>query len=411
MPCQDKTQSMLPTKHICLLFLHPSPTHSTLKSLTRTRTSNFEQPIKSTFASLSLPGSTTSGPFILPHVVWVRVPEKESKTQGEEANLPILEEETPAITGIEAPVVTQHLNANTSMSAIAVGVKELIDDQTIYSQSLNQDLSRGPKFRRHFVWDPAAAVRSRTVRWTEYAEPLPFPPASEYSNLEALDTIHLHPELFQITTPINIDHFEPLLSSHPNQPFVKSVCRGLQEGFCPFANIHYGEWPLTWDNFQCIPKTAGKATFLQEQADKEIELGCFSEPFGPDLLPEIYSMPIHAVPKPGTSKFHLVTDHNAGQFALNNIISHEDIAGVTLNNVQDLGNALCYLRAQHPNIDLILWKADVSEAYRHIPMHPLWQIKQVITIHSKCYVDQCNIFGGHASQHISSCPWSSGLLS
>ena len=65
------------------------------------------------------------------------MPEKESKAQGEEANLPILEEETPAITGIEAPVVAQHLNANTSMYVIAVGVKELTDDQTIHSQSLN----------------------------------------------------------------------------------------------------------------------------------------------------------------------------------------------------------------------------------------------------------------------------------
>ena len=114
----------------------------------------------------------------------------------------------------------------------------------------------------------------------------------------------------------------------------------------------------------------------------------------------MYSMPIHAVSKPGTLKFCLVTDHSAGQFALNNMISCEDIAGVTLNNVQDLGNALCYLQAQHPDIDLILWKAFVSEVYRCISMHPLWQIKQVVTIHSKCYVDHCNVFGGHASQHI-----------
>ena len=91
------------------------------------------------------------------------MPEKESKARGKEANLPILEGETPAITGIEVPVVAQHLNANTSMSVIAMGVEELTDNQTIHSQSLNQDLSRGPKFRRHFVWDPAVTVRSRTV--------------------------------------------------------------------------------------------------------------------------------------------------------------------------------------------------------------------------------------------------------
>ena len=85
-----------------------------------------------------------------------------------------------------------------------------------------------------------------------------------------------------------------------------------------------------------------------------MQLGRYSEPFGPDLLPEIYSMPIHAVFKPGSSKFHLVTDHSAGQFALNNMILCEDIAGVTLDNVQDLGNALCYLRQQEPDLDLIL---------------------------------------------------------
>ena len=38
----------------------------------------------------------------------------------------------------------------------------------------------------------------------------------------------------------------------------------------------------------------------------------------------------------------LITD-SVGQFALNNMISREDIAGVTLNNAQDLGNALRYL--------------------------------------------------------------------
>ena len=39
MPCQDKTQSMLPTKYIWLPSLHPSSPHSTLKSLTLTRPS------------------------------------------------------------------------------------------------------------------------------------------------------------------------------------------------------------------------------------------------------------------------------------------------------------------------------------------------------------------------------------
>ena len=100
-----------------------------------------------------------------------------------------------------------------------------------------------------------------------------------------------HPDLFAITTPINIDRFKSLLSSHPNQSFVQFVCRGLCEGFWPFANTHYGKWPLTWENSQRTPKTPDEAIFPQKQIDKEVQLGRYSEPFGPDLLPGMYSMP------------------------------------------------------------------------------------------------------------------------
>ena len=100
--------------------------------------------------------------------------------------------------------------------------------------------------------------------WTETAEPMPSPPDPEFDHLEALSTIQTYPHLFRITTPINVDRFQLLLSSHPNQPFVLSVCQGLHEGFWPFANTHYGEWPLTWDNSKCTPKTPEGALFLQE---------------------------------------------------------------------------------------------------------------------------------------------------
>ena len=93
-------------------------------------------------------------------------------------------------------------------------------------------------------------------------------------------------------------------------------------------------------------------------------------------------MLIHAVPKPGSAKFCLVTDHSTGMYSLNHMISWDDIVGVTLDNVQDLGRALRFIHQQEPGINLILWKADVSEAYRQMLMHPLWQLKQVVSIGS-----------------------------
>ncbi|KAM5545972.1 hypothetical protein V8D89_000098 [Ganoderma adspersum] len=63
-------------------------------------------------------------------------------------------------------------------------------------------------------------------------------------------------------------------------------------------------------------------------------------------------------------------------------------------------NLINSLRRAHPSEDLILWKSDVSQAYRRMPMSPHWQIFQVITIDGQHHIDRCNTFGGHASLHI-----------
>ncbi|KIJ41550.1 hypothetical protein M422DRAFT_172191, partial [Sphaerobolus stellatus SS14] len=53
---------------------------------------------------------------------------------------------------------------------------------------------------------------------------LPSPPKSELTNKVMLETIDQNPHLFKIVTPINVSHLEMLLQSHPNQPYVQSVC-------------------------------------------------------------------------------------------------------------------------------------------------------------------------------------------
>ncbi|KAG2742510.1 hypothetical protein P692DRAFT_201842064 [Suillus brevipes Sb2] len=204
--------------------------------------------------------------------------------------------------------------------------------------------------------------------WTESAEPLPRPPLAEFSNEAALSTITSNLHLFKVSTPINVDRFENLLT---------------------IARV----WP--WADTQVpspIPKTEAERDFIQAQISKEETVGRYSPTFGRDLLPGMYSMPIHAVPKEG-GKFHLVTNHSAGEYSLNSMIAKEDIAGVTLDNVQDLGEAINEYRRYHPCDVLQIWKADVSEAYWHMSMHPLWKIKQIVTF-------EANVFGGRASQRI-----------
>ncbi|KAG2349427.1 hypothetical protein BDR05DRAFT_972469 [Suillus weaverae] len=170
------------------------------------------------------------------------------------------------------------------------------------------------------------------------------------------------------------------LANHPNPLFIQSVCQGLHEGFWPWADTQVGIYPTTWDIPSPTPSSKPQRAFL------------YSKNFGPDLFPGMYSMLIHAVPKEG-GKYCLVTNHSMSEFSLNSMIAKEDIVGVTLDNVQDLGDAIHEYHHLDPNGELLIWKADVSEAYRHMLMHSLWQIKQVVSF-------EANIFGGHASQCI-----------
>ena len=115
------------------------------------------------------------------------------------------------------------------------------------------------------------------------------------------------------------------------------MCHGLHEGFWPFANFHQ-DAPVTWDNSD-RHLIGINLKFALNQCDLEIEAGCFSAAFGPDLLPGMYSMPIGIVTKPHSSNFHLVTDHSAGKHMLNSFITKED-GLIRLDSLQDFGTML-----------------------------------------------------------------------
>jgi hypothetical protein len=360
-----------------------------------------------TFASLIIPHLENSNTPSCPPLVWVPIPP--NLVLEEEGNRIGLEREendrNHVTSGIVEPVLRRPQNVSSRTAAIGKGAvghaKSLIAHESVNREmDLNKSLVESPRYRRKNIWNNRSHPQSPTAIWTESALPLPRPSEREFQNLAALRTISKNPGLFFISTCINIDKFESLLVDHPNPQFVKSVCQGLREGFWPFADTHFGEWPLSFDNSFRPLKSEAEAKFVKSQIDKEVKLGRYSEAFGPDLLPGMYSMPVHAVPKPGTNKFRLVTDHSAGPYALNSMISWGDIAGVALDNVQHLGNGLRHFHWTHWGKNLQLWKADVSEAYRHMPMHLLWQVKQIVSFSDKRYVDRQNIFGSRASQRI-----------
>ena len=256
-----------------------------------------------------------------------------------------------------------------------------------------------PRYMERSVWTDvdSSPLVSPTAACTLSDEPLPRPSTQEYSNLDAMNTVRNNPHLFKIVTPINVDRFEELLETHLNKPFVQSVCTSFREGFWPWANTQKEEYPATWDFSERPPKTEREAGFLRDQRDIEIEAGRYSESFGTELLPGMYNTPIHAVPKPRSAKLRLVNDHSAGPFSLNSMIAREDVIGAKMDSISDLVGALLRYRKLHPYKKLVLFKSDVSAAYRRLPLHPLWQVKQIITIDGCRHVDRCTSFGGRGS--------------
>ena len=258
-----------------------------------------------------------------------------------------------------------------------------------------------PKYLRHNIWEGDDYFSKSSADWSETAKPLPPIPEAELANPIVTKTIKENPDLFDIVTPINVDRFEKLLQSHPNQPFVKSVCLGLCEGFWPWADTHSGEYPDTLD--LSYPKTDNldEANFLRDQRDHEIFKGCFSEAFGEKLLPGMYCMPVFAIPKPRSTDLRMVTHQSAGSHSLNSMIPRDDIVGYLLDNLRHLGEFLLSMHRKDPHSPRVLFKSDVAEAYRLLPVHPYWQIKQVNRIDGSLHVDRNSAFGGRAS----GCNW------
>lgn len=199
-------------------------------------------------------------------------------------------------------------------------------------------LHRRPHYTRNLIWDGDDGYelgQTPSASATESAAPLPPVPANKISDIAALRTITLRPDLFKIVTPINIDHFSKLLKSHPNRLFVNSVGHRLRHGFWPYADTLNPEYPPTWDNSARPIHNPAHVEFLREQRDKEICLGRWSKSFGDVLLPSMYAMPLSVVPKPHSAKLQMVNNHSAGEFSLNAMIDKAD-AVLRLDGIRDL---------------------------------------------------------------------------
>ena len=185
---------------------------------------------------------------------------------------------------------------------------------------------------------------------------------------------------------------------HPNQPFVKLVSQGLCKGFWPWASTNQPGYPIMNDESNATSREIRKAEFPCDQLTTELTKNHFSPSFGRKLLPGMYCMPIFAIPKTlNLLDLWWVTDQSFRKYLLNSIIDHKKVTSYPLDNMTQFGEMLLDLEKREPNSKQVVWKSDIAETYQILPMHLLWQIKQINAINGHSYVDRCNAFGGCTS--------------
>ncbi|RDB27518.1 hypothetical protein Hypma_003768 [Hypsizygus marmoreus] len=254
-------------------------------------------------------------------------------------------------------------------------------------------LSR-PSYARDLIWADDEPETLSLARASESMPPLPPVPLNERNNLIALNTIQNNPSLFVVSTSVNLPTFRALLRDHPNQLLVDSVCRGLETGFWPWANTASANLPTTFGDVYPIRKLE-HLQFALTQRNLEINAHCFSSTFN-HLLPGMLAVPV-TISERNPNKFRLCVDHSAEPFSRNAMIPKAAVS-VPLDNLHLLGHVLRELRVSlGPQVRIVLFKSDVSRAYRTLPMHPLWQIKQVVKIDDHFNVDWRNNYGSRGA--------------
>ncbi|KAJ8690349.1 hypothetical protein PTI98_013649 [Pleurotus ostreatus] len=183
-----------------------------------------------------------------------------------------------------------------------------------------------------------------------------------------------------------------MLADHPNQPFVRSVMRGLREGFWP---IDDGEWKIELEEISDNPVSNEEDLIaLRAYRDKEVAAGRWSESL-PSLHPKMKVSPMFVVWQKG--KGRIITDHSAS--GLNDGIPREE-GRVKYDDMRPFGQCLLDAKLKYPGRRIVTFKDDVASAFLNVPAHPLWQLRQVVVVDGIYYIVRRLVFGNRASPRI-----------
>lgn len=248
------------------------------------------------------------------------------------------------------------------------------------------------KFKRGLEWDWSKPTGfSRAIESSIHAPPLSRPPPIS-EDPDAAYGIKRRPDLFAIKTPINVKLFNYMLRDHPNRPFVDLVIQGLTEGFRPMCELPDSDSPHVENHSICEERPE----LLTAACEEEVSRGQYSPPFQ-TLLAGMKVSPLLLAAKSNLPKMRVCTDMSYRKHSLNNLV-RKDECRVAFDSI--ISFAPYIVEKFAPDRELVIWKSDVQNAYRILPMCLQWQLRQIVGIDGRYYVDRCANFGSSASPKI-----------
>ncbi|GAA6022507.1 hypothetical protein JCM10207_008536 [Rhodosporidiobolus poonsookiae] len=280
--------------------------------------------------------------------------------------------------------------------------------------SLLAGVGPAPRIQRRFHYPPPAAAPPRTPLLSstgaprqEHSAPVAPLPAASYSLDRGLcidDTLRRFPEHFRFERTIDDVRLQQLLNGHPQPGLIRSfVVRFRSRGFEPPHNGSEpaGNNPTTLR----FPANLAHRRFIADTVDSEIAKGWIG-PASAFPLPAVTYNSTFVV-ESDAHRLRVAGDHSSS--GLNDGIDLEECPTV----YDTIVNFLRLLRWRHFHgligDNTVLWKLDVSSAFKLFVMLPRWQARQGIAVMREgddgrwfktFHIERRGVFGCRAMQFL-----------
>ncbi|EGF96944.1 uncharacterized protein MELLADRAFT_91363 [Melampsora larici-populina 98AG31] len=168
----------------------------------------------------------------------------------------------------------------------------------------------------------------------------------------------------------------------------------IMEGFWPTSSLPTSEISDIPNHKSCLEHQA----WLEDQCEGEIIKGRYSEEFT-TLLPGMNVIPLLMVSKKNSKKMRVCTNMSFGNPSPNDLVDKNKIR-VSYDSLKSFAPYFMEEKRKHGKVTV--FKSDVEGAFRTLPAHPQYQIRQVLRIRQggKCRCDHNLTFGHSDSPHI-----------